>query len=88
MKIVQSYRCEFCSHARPYASKSACAAHEARCFRNPATRSCATCKYADIALVPVEDRPGCVTTETRCKARKPAEPLTTLCPSWKLEVAE
>jgi len=83
MKTVTAYKCEFCHHGRPYASQSACAAHEDRCFHNPATRSCATCKHADIVVVPVDGRPGYVTTETHCKARKPGEPLTTLCPSWK-----
>lgn len=37
-----AYRCEHgCGHVR--AKRAAVLAHEARCFRNPVTRSCQTC---------------------------------------------
>lgn len=41
-EATTAYRCEFgCGHVRT--KKSAVEAHEARCFRNPETRSCQTC---------------------------------------------
>ncbi len=86
MKIVKAYKCEFCLRSRPYASRNTCEAHEERCFDNPASRSCATCKYLNREMVPIKDRPGYVTLEYECKAKKPGDVLTTDCMSWKAAI--
>lgn len=86
MKTIQAFQCEHCPKAKPYASKAACEAHEARCFDNPETRSCATCQHLTRYNEPVPDRPGFVASAFECRAKKPGEPLTTLCPSWKRRV--
>jgi len=44
-KIIR-YKCDYCK--KTYANKSAAKRHEWRCFFNPATKSCATCKNADM----------------------------------------
>ena len=44
---VDGYICDFCKAAksvkRVYATKGSCARHESSCYRNPKTKSCATC---------------------------------------------
>lgn len=84
MRIVKAYKCEYCLRSRPYASKSACEAHEERCFSNPDTHSCATCKFKGEGREQI--RKGLFRTTYHCNARKPFECLTTDCPSWKLRV--
>jgi len=46
---VWRYYCDHCS--RGHWKKQDCAEHEARCYLNPKTKSCATCK----AYLPPED---------------------------------
>lgn len=41
-RTIQEYLCEYCHH-KPFLRKSACTAHEDKCFRNP-KRNCPTCK--------------------------------------------
>jgi hypothetical protein len=84
MRRVLAYKCSFCPRARIYASRSACAAHEVRCFDNPATRSCATCKNLRHSQKPAA-REGCVTDVWSCAASDLLEPLTTNCNSWQRE---
>lgn len=86
MKIIQAYQCEFCPKSSAYVSKTACQAHETRCFDNPATRSCATCEHLTRYNTPVPGRPGFVTPAFECRAKKPSEPLTTGCRGWKHRV--
>lgn len=85
MKIVKAYQCEYCSRARAYITASAVAAHEVRCFHNPVTRSCATCRYLLHRYVPT-GRFGYVTHAWSCTANAPLAPLTTNCPAWNLQV--
>ena len=42
---VSGYKCSFCQdgRARFYLTRSGCKKHEARCWMNPARKSCATC---------------------------------------------
>jgi hypothetical protein len=92
MKIIKAFKCEHCrSRVRIYSTKSACASHEERCFGNPTSRSCATCKFKGSRNVhaPGEVQkqfPGCITTEYICQAARPGKCLTTLCPSWERKV--
>lgn len=88
MKIIQAFQCEFCAKAKPYVSRAACEAHEARCFDNPKTHSCATCQHLARYNAPTPERPGFVAPAFECRAKKPGEPLTTQCPSWKRRVNE
>ncbi|MFH2074087.1 MAG: hypothetical protein ABIJ57_01895 [Pseudomonadota bacterium] len=43
MKKVQAYKCDFCE--KVYLSRSGATKHEARCWLNPARKSCATCGH-------------------------------------------
>ena len=44
-KQVKAFACEYGCARRVLTSKKRMEAHEAKCYRNPKTRSCATCKY-------------------------------------------
>ena len=41
---VIRYECEYCNK-KVYKSKSAAKFHEKKCFANPTTKACQTCKY-------------------------------------------
>jgi hypothetical protein len=45
VKAITAYVCDFCPKRRPFKSKSSGSRHEKNCYRNPETRSCATCKH-------------------------------------------
>lgn len=45
MYEVKAYHCSYCSRYK--LTKSVIVEHEKRCFRNPATQSCATCLFYD-----------------------------------------
>jgi hypothetical protein len=87
MRTLLAYKCSFCIRARPYASRSACAAHETRCFDNPTTRSCATCEHLVHSYVPAA-REGCVKDAWSCAASDLLNPLTTECHDWEQEVED
>lgn len=83
MKIVKAYKCEFCRHGRPYASKSSCETHESRCFYNPVTHSCATCWYLKMGHQLIEK--GLSRAFWYCNRQENvADFLTTACKNWKL----
>jgi hypothetical protein len=44
VKEVIRYQCDFCN--KTYKNKSSARVHEKKCFANPATKSCRTCKHA------------------------------------------
>lgn len=50
---IKAFACEHCaSHGKrqhPFRSKSACRTHEKKCYRNPATRACATCALWELS---------------------------------------
>ena len=48
---VKRYQCPHCS--RTHSKKAAATAHIARCWRNPDTKSCKTCRH----LTPPEEGP-------------------------------
>ena len=52
--IATRHRCDYC--ARTYATKGNANRHEAKCFRNPGTRSCPTCVHFMAEEWPVEAR--------------------------------
>lgn len=81
MKIIKAYACEFCPRATPFITSRAVAAHEIRCFHNPATRSCATCKNLLHSYVPT-GQIGEVKDSWSCTANAQLAPLTTFCPVW------
>lgn len=43
MKTIEAYKCEHCN--KVYQFKKSCASHEKRCYKNPQTRSCASCIF-------------------------------------------
>jgi len=43
MKKVTAYHCDFCKQPRLFLSRSGAKRHEARCWLNPARKSCGTC---------------------------------------------
>jgi len=43
MNIITAYQCEFCS--KVYTNKETTRKHEAKCYYNPTTRSCASCVF-------------------------------------------
>ena len=43
-KELTMYECEYCKKKR-YKNKSSAVRHEKKCFRNPETKSCATCEF-------------------------------------------
>ena len=93
MLIIKAYKCEFCPRGNAYLSKSSCEKHEARCFYNPDSHSCATCRFKGSRAVQAPGKiqkiaPGCVAREYFCQAKKPGKCLTTDCPSWKLQKPE
>jgi hypothetical protein len=54
---VKRYRCPFCRRSR--SSKRATAQHIARCWLNPATRSCKTCANFEEGHDACGCEPGC-----------------------------
>lgn len=43
MKQVLSFKCNYCN--KIYALKDSCRSHESRCYFNPRTQSCASCRF-------------------------------------------
>lgn len=43
MKIIKAHQCSYCSFYR--ISRPPVLTHERNCFKNPANRACASCKY-------------------------------------------
>jgi len=43
MKTITAFECDFCK--KLYRSKSGIGNHEKRCFHNPETKSCISCKF-------------------------------------------
>jgi hypothetical protein len=43
MKIIEAYKCNYCN--KVYQLKKSCQAHERKCYTNPETKSCASCKF-------------------------------------------
>jgi hypothetical protein len=43
MEVIQAYKCSFCSMVS--ALKSSTVRHEKNCYKNPASRSCQTCRF-------------------------------------------
>lgn len=90
--MVRRYDCPFCRHRR--AAKKAAGEHMARCWRNPATRSCKTCAH----LTEVADGEPCVPGQpchcnegySYCEAGMTFGAVTfpvTGCPLWKPRAA-
>ena len=73
MREITVYLCGFCRRPHNYRKAAVCEAHEARCFYNPKTHSCGTCRH----LIRGE--------KASCGAKKHGEPFTTACKSWKKE---
>jgi hypothetical protein len=77
---VTRYRCPHCGRTR--SKPGAAAAHVARCFKNPAARSCKTCG-AYQPPEPGDDTgyPGC---PEGCDAGEDiSQGIKTACPSWE-----
>lgn len=53
MKKVTRYICDHCGYIR--AAKKTVEKHEAICFKNPATKSCATCKNLESPIIVSEN---------------------------------
>lgn len=68
-KKITAYACSFGCGQRVVTSKKSMEDHETRCFYNPATKSCATCRHFYLDC----DIPEC---------DKGKDPLTTKCPDW------
>ena len=84
-KVIKAYRCAFCrpGKGRAYISQSHAKAHEARCYDNPATRSCATCRFKEVGLEEIDI--GYFRPYWICTAKKPAKHIpASSCPSWKM----
>lgn len=43
MKTIEAFKCNYCN--KVYQLKKSCQAHENRCYKNPETRSCASCIF-------------------------------------------
>lgn len=78
LKVVR-YQCPHCS--RTHSKKAAAEAHIARCWRNPAARSCKTCRhYIPECEGPYPQHPP---FPEECEAgRKLLSGLHTGCPLW------
>lgn len=73
---VVRYKCPHCN--RHESRKAKAVAHIARCFLNPANRTCRTCKHhIDVNWVNPEG----------CKVSEPAEFPVVGCPLWELAVS-
>jgi hypothetical protein len=81
MKTVRAFLCEFCYRPRPYLTRRAVAVHEIRCFHNPLTRSCATCRYLHERSLPAGAK-GCSKAIYLCTAENQGAVLTTNCMHW------
>lgn len=87
MKIVKAYKCGFCHRGHAYMSKGTCEAHEARCFYNPITHSCATCRYLKMGQQMIKK--GYSRAFWYCsRLEKENDFLTTACRMWKQRVCE
>lgn len=51
MKERKAFQCEFCN--KIYLTKKTARAHEARCFKNPKSRSCITCKNFGVEVATI-----------------------------------
>lgn len=43
MKTIEAYKCNYCD--KVYQLKKSCQTHENRCYKNPRTKSCASCIF-------------------------------------------
>lgn len=43
MKTIKAYKCDYCK--KVYQFKKSCVSHEKRCYKNPETKSCASCVF-------------------------------------------
>lgn len=71
MKEVIRYECEHCAD-KNYKHKSSAKSHEKKCYANPETKSCRTCKNYIITFETVYDRnhggdPGSSDYEEECR---------------------
>jgi hypothetical protein len=75
-KQVIKYQCNFC--IRSWVSKKRAETHEAKCFRNPAVKSCFTCIYAIDGTS--DSEPWCGILEKEIYVR--GKPVYG-CPRWR-----
>jgi hypothetical protein len=79
MREITVYECEFCNK-RKYAYKSSAKKHENKCFWNPETRSCMTCKHYmepdETTIMQVYEE------ETLCAFANPIKRFNTKCRGW------
>ena len=78
---ITAYKCIYCTELRRniYESRSGCRKHEARCWLNPARKSCATC--ANLSEGVEQGEPLWV-----CRERKDVKPFKQKienCPHWE-----
>ncbi|MEU8682940.1 hypothetical protein [Streptomyces sp. NPDC048611] len=77
--VVTRHQCPHCG--RTWAKKAAATAHITRCWRNPATRSCKTCRhFAPPEEGPYPEHPGW--PEQCDEGRSLTGGLHTGCPLW------
>lgn len=88
--LVNRWQCPFCRRTR--SAKAAAVAHVARCWLNPAVRSCKTCAHLSPASSGPACFPGrpcdCNESPENCAAGVPLTPETTPvtgCPLWRDE---
>ncbi|AVH59956.1 MULTISPECIES: hypothetical protein [Streptomyces] len=78
--VVTRHQCPFCRITR--AKRPAMVAHIGRCWRNPAARSCKTCRHFEPPEDgPYPEHPGW--PESCTQERDLAAGLHTNCPSWQ-----
>lgn len=82
---VTRYRCPFCTRSR--SRKQATVEHIARCWHNPAARSCKTCANYRPAYGPCAGDPqcNCGSSDEECTAgvQLPERGLITGCEKWE-----
>lgn len=75
---VTRYLCAYCNRGR--STKSACAKHMERCFKNPALHGCKTCAFFK---TPPTRKVGTPQSPASCKAGFNLRPgLVTQCRKW------
>jgi len=77
---VTRFRCPFCTRSR--SSRKLIADHMARCWKNPAVRSCVTCRHFDVQ--PAEIEVGARGTEWCGAQDVELERIIVHCPLWTL----
>lgn len=93
MQKITAFACDFCK--KLYRTKSGGKRHEDRCFFNPATHSCVTCKHIDYIPCGQQDGDGnfldmmricTVNWETNYYGNNIQHGLATKCLSWSGKV--